>query len=254
MSARQRSTRGAQVGDGALRALRVDRSAEVLPVLDQKRVDRDPVPLRDGGPEGGLRLFRGLGLDDAEPVRDPVDVGVDRHPRDPVPEDEDAVGRLRPDAGERGQFLERPGDDAPEPVEDLPRAGADRPGLRVVEPGLADQRFDLPGRRVREAPGVGVLREQPGRGGVGVLVPGPLREDRPDQHLERVLGVVAEVRDPPVARVVERAEAVEERFPVERSLRCHRPASSGADPSPGSERSGSSVGRPSTSEISSPTR
>ncbi len=222
-------------------------------MLDQERVDGDPVPLGDGGPEGGLRLLGGLRPDHAEPVRDPVDVGVDRHPRDPVPEHEHAVRGLGADAWERRQLLEGLGDDAPEPLEDLPRRRPDRPRLGVVEIDLANPGLDPPNRRLRKARRIREACEESRRRGVGALVPRPLGEDRADQYLERVLGMVAEVRDPPVAGVIERAEPVEERLPVERRVPRHRCTTSG-DPTPGSERSGSSAGRPSTSAISSPTR
>jgi hypothetical protein len=66
-------------------------------VLDEERVHRDPEALVDALAERRLGLLRALGPDDAETVRDPMDVGVDRDRGDTVPEDKDAVRGLRAD-------------------------------------------------------------------------------------------------------------------------------------------------------------
>jgi hypothetical protein len=78
----------------------VVRSAEVLAVLDEERIDRDPVARIDRLAESRFGLFGSPGPDDAETVRDAVHVGVDRDRRDPVAEDEDAVRGLGADTGE----------------------------------------------------------------------------------------------------------------------------------------------------------
>lgn len=222
-------------------------------MLDQERVQRDPVPLVDRRREGSLRLLRALRTDDPEPVRDPVDVGVDRDGGDPVPEDEDAVRGLGADAPKARQLVERAGNHPAEPPEDLGRDLPDDPGLGMVEPRAPDQRLDGSGRGPRERGRVRIPGEQSRARDVGRLVPGPLRKDRPDENLERVLGVVAEVGRPPVPRPVERREPVQDRLPVHRRGRAHaRPPRAGAGAvTPGSERSGSwSVG----SRTSSPMR
>jgi len=233
-------------------------------VLDEQRVHRDPEARVDPLAERRLRLLGRPGPDDAEPVRDPVDVRVDRDRRDPVAEDEHAVRGLRPDPGERDELVERARDRPSEPPEDLAGAGADDPRLDPVEPSRADEPLQLgrpgpgEGRRVREP------AEQERARPVGVRVARALGEDRADEHLERVLGMVPQVRPPPVPGPVERAQAVEEPLPVERGRRgsgthrCSPPprwalaASRTAVVSPGSERSGSS--RSSGSRRSSPTR
>lgn len=217
-------------------------------MLHQHRIEGEPVPLGKEPPERRLRLPRGLRADDAQPIREPVHVGVDRDRRDPVAEDEHAVGGLGADPRQGRQLFEGARDDAREPVEDLLRARSYGPRLRPVEPDRADQRLDVPRPGAGEAGGVGEFREEPGRGDIGLLVARPLRQDGADQHLERVLGVVAQVRAPPVARPVERREPVEQGLPVERDRAAHRRApdeggvrSAGPAVSvPGSERSGSS--------------
>ena len=231
-------------------------------MLDEERVHRDPVAGVDPLPKRRLGLIGRTGPDDAEAVGDPVDVGVDRDRRDPIPEDQHAVRGLRSDARQRDERVVLLRDLAAEPVEDLASDPTDHPGLHPVEPGHPDQRLDLrrpsvgQGLRVRE-PG-----EQLRAGGIGVGVPRPLREDGADQDLERVLGVVAQVRAAPVAGMIERREAIEQPFPIE--LRGpgpprqplalpSRPGVAGATAeTPGSERSGSSVS--SAPRSSSPTR
>ena len=233
-------------------------------MLDEQGVDGDPVPRVDPFSQRSLGLFGRPGPHDAEPVRDPMDVGVHRDRRDPVAEDEDAVRGLRPDAGERHERFKVAGDHSAEPLQDLGRHPAEDPGLHPVEPRRPDQWFDLgrggagERRRVREP------LEEAGACDVGVRVAGPLREDRADEDLERVLCVVAQVRSPPVPRAVERAQPVEEPFPVEPGGRTVQGAHGGplrafAEPpvrtavdTPGSERSGSSPS--SAPRNSSPTR
>jgi len=220
-------------------------------VLYEQRIDRDPVPAVDRPGERPLGLLGRAGAHDAQPVRDPVDVGVDRDRRDPVPEDEHAVRRLRPHAPQARQFLERLRDDPAEAPEDLARDLADDAGLGVVEPGSSDQRLDGRGGRAGQGGRIGVLGEQSRARDVGRLVPGPLGEYRPDQYLERVLGVIAQVGGPPIAGAVEARQSVEQGLPVERSVghaapaprRDRRPEGAGSDGSvtPGSERSGSSL-------------
>ena len=219
-------------------------------MLDQERVHRDPEAGVDPCPQARLGLLRGPALDDAEPVGDPVDVGVDRDRRDPVAEHQHAVRGLRPDAGERHELFERAGHGARVPGEDLPGAGADGPSLRPVEPYGPDEALELPRVRPREARRVREPREQTRAGNVGRLVPRPLGEDRADQHLERVLRVVAQIGSTPIPGPVERGEPVEQCLPVENGGRrgsAHvvsprRPGvGSGTGVRPGSLRSGSSA-------------
>lgn len=234
-------------------------------MLDEERVERDPVPSVEDRAEPFLGLGRGPGAQDAEPVRDAVDVGVDRDRGDRVAEDEHAVRRLRADAGKRYEGVVGARDLAPEPLEDRPSALADHAALRPVESGRADQRLHLVRRGTGERARVGEPGEQPGRRNVGVRVPGALREDRADQDLEGVLRVVAQVGGAPVAAPVERREAVEDLLPEfrgrggaahARDLRAGRSGgglgASDRPARPGSERSGSpSSASPRTS---SPTR
>ncbi len=227
-------------------------------MLDQERIERHPVPGIDAGPQTRLRLLDRAGPDHPETVRDPVHVGVDRDGGDRVAEDEDAVRGLRADPGQRGQLFERTRYLAAEAPQERPGALADRPRLHVVEAGRADQALDRPrigpGQRGR----VGVTSEELRARDVRVRVPGPLRQDRADEDLERVLGVIAKVRRPPVTGPVERGETVEDPLPVpgiRRGPPLHRtdpaPTRSGSlgtggapedrtVPRPGSERSGSS--------------
>jgi hypothetical protein len=225
-------------------------------VLHEERVQRDPVAGVDDRAQPLLGLLGRPGPHDAQSVRDPVHVGVDRYRGDPVAEDEDAIGGLRADAGEARELGQGPRDFATEPPEDLLRAGADGPGLRSVEPHRPDERLDRRRAGRRERPGVGEACEQRGGGDVGLLVPRALRQDRPHQDLERIGRVVAEVGDAPIARPIERRQPVEDALPVGRRERTGgqpalpAPARPGDDaagregggPTPGSERSGSSLG------------
>jgi hypothetical protein len=93
-------------------------------VLDQQGVERQPVPLGNDPSERRLGLFGAVRADDAQPVREPVHMGIDRYRRRAVPEDEDAVRRLRADAGEREELLESPWDLPAESLENLPSACA----------------------------------------------------------------------------------------------------------------------------------
>ena len=226
-------------------------------MLHQERVQRDPVPGRDRPPQLRLGLLRALGADQPEPVRDPVDVGVDRDRRDPVAEDQDAVRGLRSDPGKARERREVARHRPLEPRQDLRRAAADRARLRAVESRAPDQRLDLLDRRGGERLGGTEPREKGGARDVGRLVPGALGEDRPDQDLERVLGVVPEIGDPPVAGAVVPAEPVEDRGPREPRGRHGRPAPIGSPgpARPGSERSGSSRSAPGVrARRTSPTR
>jgi hypothetical protein len=227
-------------------------------VLHQERIERDPVLPVDDLAQPGFRFLGRLSTDDAEPVRDPVDVRVDRDGGDPVAKDEHAVRGLRPDAGERRQLIERRRHRTPEPVEDRPSAGANRPGLDAVEARRADQGLDIPGRGAGERSGVGIPVEESSAGRVRVRILGPLGKDGAYENLERILRMVAEVRGPPIPGPVEGREPVEDPLPVERARprgRAHRgrPGDRGAgraargdgsgrvgSPRPGSERSGSS--------------
>ena len=222
-------------------------------MLDEQRVDRDPVAGVYGRAEALLGLLRGRRAHDPEAVGDPVDVGVDGDRRDPVAEDEDAVRGLRPDAGQREQRLVVPGHRSPVLLEDRPRARADDPALRPVEADRPHDRLEHPRVGSGERPRVREPCEEPGARDVGVRVARPLGEDRPDEHLERVLGVVAQVRPAPVPGAVERREPVEQELPVERPrLPRAGHGCSGGGPWPGSLRSGSSVAP--SSRRSSPTR
>ena len=226
-------------------------------MLDEPRIEGDPVLPGDDAREGELGRLGGLRADDPEPVRDAVDVGVDRDRRDPVAEDEDAVRRLRADRREGDEVVVPPRHLAVEPIEELPGAGADGPRLHPVEARRADQRLDRGRGRGRERRGVREAGEQEGGRPVGVRVLRPLREDRSDQDLERVRGVVPEVRGPPVPGPVQRREAVEHRLPGEGDgapARHVGPRTRGGGAAvPGSERSGSSAPSP-AARLSSPTR
>ena len=239
-------------------------------MLHEERVERDPVPRIDARPQACFGLGRGARSDDAQAVRDAVHMRVDRDRRDRIAEHEDAVRRLRPDARQRGQLVERSRHVPSEPVEERSGARADRPRLDPVEPGRADQALDRPGIGPGERRGVRIATEELRARDVRVRVPGPLGQDRAHQDLEGVLRVVAEVRGAPVSRPIQLGEPVEDGLPelgAQRRRGAHRTdpaptrsvslgarrASDGRRvPRPGSERSGSSEARPPLS--SSPTR
>ncbi len=230
-------------------------------MLDQERVQRNPVDPGQRPAQLRLgRLGRG-GPDGAETVRDPVDMGVDGDPGEAEPEDQDAVRGLRADAGERRERLQRLGDPAAGVGEQPAGALPDVPGLGPVEPDRPDPALDLPERRGGQGGGVRIpLEERPG-GAVGVRIPGPLGEDGADQDLERVDGMVPEVRDAPIPGAVAPGQPLEDPLPVDGG-RPGRPhgrsppeAAGAASPrSVGSERSGSSAGPSPRDRRISPTR
>lgn len=226
-------------------------------MLDQERVERDPVARVDPLAQGRFGLFRSSGPYDPEAVRDAVDVGVDRDRRDSEAEDENAVRGLRSDPGELEQRLHRPGHLAPVAVEEDASALADDPRFGVIETGGTDQALDGSPGRGGEVGRARVAREELRAGDIGRLVAGPLRQDRPDEDLEGVLGVVAKVGDPPVPAAVEFAQPVQDDLPREGRGRLHvgapREGSRGRIV-PGSERSGSSSNPGSCARRSSPTR
>jgi hypothetical protein len=166
------------------------RSAEVLTVLDEERIERNPIPLVHAFPQLLFGLLWRSGVHDAEPVRDPMDVGVDRDRGDPVAEDEDAVRGLRSDPGQRDELLEGSRDLAAEPVEQVLCHGPDDPRLHTIEAGRADPAFHLGGVGPGERRSVRETGEELRARDVGVRIPGALGEDRADEHLERILGVV----------------------------------------------------------------
>jgi len=204
------------VGDRTLRTARAVRPAQVLAVLDEQRVDGDPEARVHPLAELRFGLLGRSGAHDAETVGDAMHVGVDRDRRDPVPEDQDAVRGLGTDARKGGELLEGPGHGTAEALEDLVRDLPEDPRLHVIEAGHPDERLDLGAPRSGERGRVREPSEEARARDVRVRVARSLGEDRADQHLERVLGVVPKVRATPVPRPVEGAEPVEEAFPVER--------------------------------------
>lgn len=160
-------------------------------MLDEEGVERNPVPLGHHFPELRFGLRGSTRPDDAEAIRDSVNVGIDGDRRDPVAEHQDAVRGLGTNAGERDELVIRPGHDTAETREELLGDRSNDPGFRMVEAGRPDEGLDLglagPGQRPR----VRKFGEQLVARPIGVLVPSPLREDRADQNLERVLRVVS---------------------------------------------------------------
>lgn len=159
-------------------------------MLHEEGIERDPVPHGDRSTERLLRLLGPLGPDDPEPVCDAVHVGVDRDRRDSVAKDEDAVRRLGPHPGQARQLRERPRHRPPKALEERASVPGQDSGLRAIEADRPDQRFDVGWLRPSEELHGRISREQPRARGIGRLVPCPLRENRADQHLERVFGMV----------------------------------------------------------------
>lgn len=139
-----------------------------------------------------------------------------------------------------------------EPVPDLLGHPTEDAGLGVIEAGALDEALHVRGGRAREGVRVGVPGEQAGTSDVRRLVAGSLGEDRSDQHLERILRMVPEVRYSPVPGMVEVAQSVEEGVPRKvASAHVRPPGRLGGVSTPGSERSGSSSP---VARISSPMR
>jgi hypothetical protein len=107
-------------------------------VLDEQGIERNPVTLGYDFSQASFGLFRGARTDHAKPVRDAVDMGVDRNRRDTVTEHKDAVRGLRSDSRERNEFVVRPRDPPVETVPDRAGAVSDHAGLNVIESRRAD--------------------------------------------------------------------------------------------------------------------
>src|SRR2546430_13459214 len=125
----------AERGERALRASGTDRSAEIFPESDEQLVDVEPVLLRHCAHESSFRRLGSLRPHEAEPIADPMDVGVRRNARHAESVDEDAVGRLRADLGEFDQFLIGPGHRAGVAVEEGTAPLHHLGGLLTGEPG-----------------------------------------------------------------------------------------------------------------------
>ena len=235
-------------------------------MLHEQGVERYPEPARDDLSKARFRLLGGTRADHAEAIGDAMDVGVHGDRRNPVTENEDTVGRLRPYRGQRYELLEGLRNRPRETVEDFGRARAQRPSLGAIEPRTVDERLDLACGGSSERLRIGVAREEAGAGRVGRLVAGPLREDGADEDLERALRVVSKVGLPPIPGMVEGGEAVEHALPVDlRPLRhgalpragrwdgVGGSSATGRGPKPGSDRSGSSL-PPCSARRSSPMR
>src|SRR3989454_4927540 len=128
----------AEIVQAALMALGCARLT-YMPSVEQQLV-RGPGPsaLRQQALQRDFDLLRIVRVDQAQPLRDPCDMGVDHHPGDSEAVAQNDVGRLPPDALQSDQLLHGPGHFPAEPA-DQGLAGLDEaPGLRLVEPGRSN--------------------------------------------------------------------------------------------------------------------
>src|ERR1700730_18221088 len=178
--------RGAEVVQHTLRAARRPGEANPTSVQDQAQAEPGPLFGRQHLRHLGLDLDRIAALGKTQAPRQSLDVRVDGKPGDAEGDAEHDIGGLATDA--------RQGDEIFDPgwylaAESLEKGGTgpdDGFGLHVEEPGRRDDRLDLPGIRMGERGRIWISGKQ--------LrchrVDGPIRrlgrEDRRNQHLERV--------------------------------------------------------------------
>jgi len=108
----------------------------------------------------------------------------------PEREDENQVGRLAADPGQREEFRHGPGHAAAVPPDENPAGFPHVPRLVPVEADRINEPFDLLRRQLRHRPRVPRNAEQAGGGGGGHWISRLRREHRPDQDLERVFAAV----------------------------------------------------------------
>src|SRR5690606_3315231 len=153
---------GAQPRDGARTARGAPREARA-PAVDHEPVrEHRPLTPLDELADRVLDLDRVGLLGPPQTPREATHVRVDRDPRDPEGVAEHDVGRLAPDARERDEVLEAPGDLAVVLVDELAREALDRPRLGAEEARGADDLLDLLGVCARVGLRVGEAREQLG--------------------------------------------------------------------------------------------
>ena len=180
---------GQQARHRAGTARRVAGVAHATAVPDQVVAQQRPVLLREQRADLVLDLHR-VGLrGQAEPARQPAEVGVHGDARHPERVPEDHVRRLAPDAGERDQVHQPAGHLTVVPLDQRLGELEERVGLGAEEARRLDDLLDLLALGGGERGRVRVRREQ----GRGHRVDPPVRRLRAqhgrDEELEGVLEV-----------------------------------------------------------------
>ena len=185
----------AEGGDGAERAAGRDRHADVLPEGDEEVVVADPVAARQLPPERHLGLFGVPGLHVAQPIRDPVHVGVHTDAGLAVAHRHDQVGRLPSHAVEGEELVDRVGHAAVESREQVPADPENDARLRTVEADRIDESLDLSGYQLQH----GLRRRGHGEealgGGTGRRVLRAQRQDAGDEDAERIAIALGDDRE-----------------------------------------------------------
>ena len=87
---------GAEFFDRAAATKGRDRPTEVLAERNEQIIEFDPVAFREFLPEGHFGFFRGLGFDVSQPIRNPVDMGIDTDPGLVKAKGHNKIGRFPP--------------------------------------------------------------------------------------------------------------------------------------------------------------
>lgn len=148
------------------------------PLLARKR--RAELPFDDLGV---------IGRRDADSVRDPQHVPIDRKTRHTQRVTEDNVRGFASDAGKQDERLHLRRDLAAVVLDERGGHADERFGLRTEETGRLDLRLELRGRRARQRPRVRIAREERRRDFVDALVRALRRQNRRDEQLVRIAEV-----------------------------------------------------------------
>ena len=148
-----------------------------------------PSALRQQALQRDFDFLRIVRVDQAQPLRDPCDMGVNHHPGDSEAIAQNDVGRLPPDALQSDQLFHGPGHFPAEPA-DQGLAGLDKaPGLRLVESSRSNLLLQSGRARLRVVLGRLKLGKEPLRHLVHPLIRALGRQDGRHQQLERCLVV-----------------------------------------------------------------
>ena len=158
--------------------------------MQDQRVGRErPLLGWERGRELVLHDDRIVGLGDADPVRDPQHVAIDRQARDTERVTENDVGRLPPDGGQFDQGVHSRRDFSGVALDESVGHSGERLRLGPEEAGRLNLRFELVGRRPRQRARVRISLEEGRRDAIDPLVGALRRQNRRDEQLVRVAEV-----------------------------------------------------------------
>jgi hypothetical protein len=130
-----------------------------------------------------------LGFGDADPVRDPQHVAIDRQARNAERVTQHDVGRLPPDAGQVDQGVHARRHFARVALDEGVGHSGERLRLGPEEAGRLNLRLELVGRRPRQRACVRISLEESRRDPIDALVGALRRQNRRDEQLVRIAEV-----------------------------------------------------------------